>query len=246
MCNTKFSLNQKVKAINGCGDAAPYNGQIGTIVGFNINRPALCQVQFRNGGLCWVYDHEIEPVQETSRPKVGDAVIFHRQLLLDGKQYQGEIGIVEKDDGSGVPFFVRITPDYAGWFKPNEISLTPKQHQIFAKLKPGMRVKSTRNGWLIVMPICMASTKTDCEFVLWNTEGCCNDKDSILDELKYATAVYNAPKSFHDAFNPHKHGGEIVWDVSQYVDPIEAEKQRQRDDIKKQIAELEKQLTTIK
>ena len=55
MCNTKFSLNQKVKAINGCGDAAPYDGQNGTIItnmGAGI-RPY--RVQFSDG-VIWRYD----------------------------------------------------------------------------------------------------------------------------------------------------------------------------------------------
>lgn len=182
-------------------------------------------------------------MQETPRPKVGDVVIINRPVEYNWKQYQGEIGIVERVDGSDIPFRVQVTPEYHVWCTISQILPASKQHQVFLKLKPGMRVKSTRNGWLIVMPSYMASTETDCDFVLWNTEGCCERKDLILDELKYATAVYNAPASFHDAFIPYKHGGEIVWDVSQYVDPVE--KQRQRDDIKKQIAELEKQLTAI-
>lgn len=245
MRNTKFSLNQKVKAINGCGPGRRLDGQTGTIVEIDRTVTRLYRVKFPDGAL-WCYDDsEIEAAQETPyRPKVGEVVLFVIPVAIAGKQYH--CGIIEEDDGSETPFLVRITPNYAGWFKPSEISLTPKQHQVFAKLKPGMRVKSTRNGWLVVMPICMATAETDCGFVLWNTDGYCQSKETILDELKYATVVYNAPSSFHDAFIPYKHGGEIVWDVSQYVDPIEVEKQRQRDDIKKQIAELEKQLTSIK
>ena len=202
MCNTKFSLNQKIKAIDGCGDwpAAPYNGQIGTIItnmGAGI-RPY--RVQFSDG-VIWRYDeNEIEPVQGIPRPKVGDAVIIARPCFYNGEDYQGEIGIIEHDDGSDMPYCVRLNQVFSTWFKQSEILPASKQHQIFAKLKPGMRVKTTRNGWLIVVPASMASKETDCGFVLWNDAGCCERKDSILDELCNGGALYT--KKFLRCFHP--------------------------------------------
>lgn len=217
----------------------------GTIVEVDFDYTRVYRVKFPDGAV-WRYDDsEIEAAQETPyRPKVGEVVLFVIPVAIAGKQYH--CGIIEEDDGSETPFLVRVTPTLEVWHDLSEILPASKQYQVFSKLKPGMRVHTSRNGWFIVMPSCMASRETDCDFVLWNTEGCCGNTEAILDELKYTIAVYTAPLSFHDAHVPYKHGGECVWNVSEYVDPIEAQKQRKRDDIKKQIAELEKQLTSIK
>lgn len=108
-----------------------------------------------------------------------------------------------------------------------------------------MRVKSSRNGWLIVVPSSMVNQDSDSDFMLWTTGGCCAEREHILDELKHVEAVYQAPSNHFDAFTPSKHGDK-VWEVSEWIDYEEAEKQQKREDIMKQIQDLQNQLLQIK
>lgn len=247
MCNETrhFKIGQKVKIINGCGGAKPYIGQTGEI---NVIDPV--GVKFHDGNVWYFNDNDIELVVEqpapSVRPKVGQKVLILRSSFdFDASDRIGTVGTLIKDDTTKAPFKVEFDDGDSYWFREHDICLAIKQHVVFSILKPGMRVKSSRNGWLIVVPSSMVNQDSDCDFMLWTTGGCCVEREHILDELKHVEAVYHAPSSRFDVFNPSKHGVK-VWEVSQWVDPEEAEKQQKREGIIKQIQDLQNQLLQIK
>jgi hypothetical protein len=206
-------------------------------------------VKFNDGKVWYFNDNDIELLIEQPapnvRPKVGQKLLVVSSFDGERKYRIGQVGILIKDDGTGVPFKLEFSDGDHGWFKQTDVTFPNKQHHVFSILKPGMRVKSSRNGWLIVVPSSMVNQDSDCDFMLWTTGGCCVEREHILDELKHVEAVYHAPSSRFDVFNPSKHGDK-VWEVSQWVDPAEAKKQQKREYIMKQIQDLQNQLLQIK
>lgn len=251
MCNEtqQFKIGQKVKILNGINGAVPYIGQCGQIdaIVSECQRPYF--VKFNNGAIWRFSKTEIELVVEQPvtnvRPKVGQKLLVVSSFDGERKYRIGQVGTLMKDDKSGVPFKLEFSDGEYGWFKQTDVTFPNKQHQVFSILKSGMRVKSSRNGWLIVVPSTMVNQDSDCDLMLWATGGCCSEREHILDELKHVEAVYHAPSNHFDVFNPSKHGDQ-VWEVSQWVDPEEAEKQQKRESIMKQIQDLQNQLLQIK
>lgn len=245
MCNEtqQFKIGQKVKILNGRGGAKPYIGQTGVIYTLDP-----IGVKFDDDKVWYFYDCDIGVVSDqwlNVRPKVGQKLLVVSSFDVYWKHRIGQVGTLVKDDGTGVPFKVEFADGDYGWFKQTDVTFPNKQHHVFSILKPGMRVKSSRNGWMIVVPSTMVNQDSDCDFMLWATGGCCSERERILDELKHVEAVYHAPSSHFDAFTPYKHSDKVL-EVSQWVDPEEAEKQQKREDIMKQIQDLQNQLLQIK
>jgi len=242
--NVEFKLGQQVKILNGCGGAKPYIGQTGVIHEFEP-----IGVKFNDGKVWYFNDNDIElPIEQPApnvRPKVGQKLLVVSSFDGERKYRIGQVGTLIKDDKSGVPFKLEFRDGEYGWFKQTDVTWPTKQNYVFSILKPGMRVKSSRNGWLIVVPSTMVNQDSDCDLMLWATGGCCSEREHILDELKHVEAVYQTPSDPSDAFAPSKHG-DRVWEVSQWVDPEEAEKQQKREYIMKQIQDLRNQLLQIK
>lgn len=251
MCNEtqQFKAGQKVKILNGIYSAVPYIGQIGQIGHIdsicNNGRP-YC-VKFNDGAIWRFSKTEIELVEQpvpNVRPKVGQKLLVVPSFDGERNYRIGQIGTLIKDDNSVAPFKLEFSDGKHGQFKQTDVVCLTKQHYVFSILKPGMRVKTSRNGWLIVVPSSMVNQDSDCDFTLWATGGCCAEREHILDELKHVEAVYHAPSDRFDAFNPSKHGDK-VWEVSQWIDPEETEKQQKREGIMKQIQDLQNQLLQI-